>query len=79
MTSDGKKIKVKGRGALRFRGGFEEEREKTPPHWKREQVRYLYSTLLLSMTSFSNRPSTVFSARVVWSLINFKFFLFSSV
>lgn len=38
VTSDGKKIKVKGRGALRFRGGFEEEREKTPPHWKREQV-----------------------------------------
>ncbi|GMT34355.1 hypothetical protein PFISCL1PPCAC_25652, partial [Pristionchus fissidentatus] len=38
-TSDGKKIKVKGRGALRFRGGFEEEREKTPPHWKREQFR----------------------------------------
>lgn len=38
VTSDGKKIKVKGRGALRFRGGFEEDREKTPPHWKREQV-----------------------------------------
>ncbi|KAK0406337.1 hypothetical protein QR680_018516 [Steinernema hermaphroditum] len=59
-----KKIKIKGRGALRFNPEmFKRERERTPPHWKREEQR------LVKLSEYEKMKETQSKAEVFASQI----------